>query len=55
MPSLIGPEEAARAIADGLEGDTFEVHFPRPFTWKVKLLRAVPYWLAFRLVARLGG
>lgn len=53
MPSLLSPEEAARAIADGLEGKSFEVHFPRPFTWKLKLLRAMPYWLAFRLVSRL--
>jgi short-subunit dehydrogenase len=55
MPSLLSPEEAARAIADGLEGESFEVHFPRSRTWKLTLLRARPYGLAFRLVARLGG
>jgi NAD(P)-dependent dehydrogenase (short-subunit alcohol dehydrogenase family) len=55
MPSLLSPEEAARAIADGLEGESFEVHFPRSLTWKLKLLRAMPSGLAFRLVARLGG
>jgi short-subunit dehydrogenase len=55
MPSLLTPEEAARAIVDGLEGESFEVHFPRSLTWKLKLLRAMPYALAFRLVARLGG
>jgi NAD(P)-dependent dehydrogenase (short-subunit alcohol dehydrogenase family) len=55
MPSLLTPEEAARATADGLEGNGFEVHFPRSLTWKLKVLRAMPYRLAFRVVARLGA
>jgi NAD(P)-dependent dehydrogenase (short-subunit alcohol dehydrogenase family) len=54
MPGLLSPEEAARAIADGLAGDRFEVHFPRSFTWKIKLLQTLPYPLALRLTSRLG-
>jgi NAD(P)-dependent dehydrogenase (short-subunit alcohol dehydrogenase family) len=54
MPSILDPEDAAKAIADGLEGDSFEIHFPRSLTWKLKLLRAMPYPLALRLTSRLG-
>lgn len=53
MPDMIAPDTAARAIADGLAGGRFEIHFPKRFTRKIKALRALPYALALRIVARL--
>lgn len=53
MPGLVEPQEAARNIADGLAGPSFEIHFPKGFTRRVKLLRALPYGWAFRILARI--
>ncbi|MGR3377741.1 SDR family NAD(P)-dependent oxidoreductase [Salipiger abyssi] len=53
MPGLMQPEQAARRIAKGLDGRSFEVHFPRRLTWPLKLLRALPYALALPLTKRL--
>lgn len=54
MPALITPDQAAAAVVKGLKGSSFELHFPKRFTWAVKLLRALPYALSLRLTARLG-
>lgn len=50
MPMIIPAQQAAEAIARGLAGSAFEIHFPRRFTYVVKLLGHLPYWLYFRLV-----
>lgn len=55
MPCLISPEEAAEAIARGLQGRGFEIAFPRRFTTILKLLRCLPYRLYFPLMARMTG
>ncbi|WP_353473177.1 SDR family NAD(P)-dependent oxidoreductase [Salipiger sp. H15] len=55
MPAIIEPGEAARAVARGMGRRGFEIHFPRRFTYALKLLRLLPYPLALRLTARLGG
>lgn len=47
MPCIIEPEQAAAAIAEGLLGNAFEVHFPKRFTWVMKLLALLPYPLYF--------
>ncbi len=52
MPFLMEPEEAAKALIKGLQSDRFEITFPRRFTWMMKLLRVLPYWAYFPLVAR---
>ena len=49
MPMIIGPDEAAMSIADGLIDKAFEIHFPKKFTLLLKLLRLLPYRLAFKL------
>lgn len=54
MPALMEPEDAARAVLNGLRGRSFEIHFPKRFTWGVKVLRALPYALSLRLTRRLG-
>jgi short-subunit dehydrogenase len=45
MPALLEPEQAAHCIARGLLQPAFEIHFPKRFTYWVKLLGALPYWL----------
>jgi len=45
MPMRIEPEDAATAIADGLTKSAFEIHFPKRFTYIVKCIAALPYWL----------
>lgn len=53
MPAMVTPEVAARAIIAGLNTRRFEVHFPRRFTYALKLLSVLPYWAALPLTRRL--
>jgi short-subunit dehydrogenase len=53
MPAIISPEEAARQVLAGLRGTAFEIHFPRRFTFAMKLLRLLPYRLSLALTAKL--
>jgi short-subunit dehydrogenase len=55
MPALIEPEQAARCIADGMEGNGFEIHFPQRFTYLLKLLQLLPYRLYFPLIRKITG
>ncbi|MCB9982603.1 MAG: SDR family NAD(P)-dependent oxidoreductase [Rhodospirillales bacterium] len=56
MPMMIEADEAARAIAKGLQGRAFEIHFPKRFTWLMKILRLLPaplyFWIARQLSAK---
>ncbi len=53
MPEMISTEEAAMHIAEGLSGNEFEIHFPKKFTRKLKLLRTLPYGIFFKLAGKL--
>jgi short-subunit dehydrogenase len=55
MPFLMEADDAARAILKGLAGKSFEIHFPRRFTFGMKLLRYLPYALYFPLVRKMTG
>ena len=55
MPALISPEEAAAATLDGIERGQFEIHYPKRFTWPMKVLEMLPYRLYFPLVRRITG
>ncbi len=55
MPALISVEEAASQMVRGFERGEFEIHFPKRFTWMMKLLRLLPYRLFFPLVHRITG
>jgi NAD(P)-dependent dehydrogenase (short-subunit alcohol dehydrogenase family) len=55
MPALIGADEAANRILSGWSRGDFEIHFPRRFTWFLKLLSLLPHRLYFSLIRRLTG
>jgi len=55
MPGLITPEQAALALVQGWEHGQFEIHFPRRFTWWLKLLRVLPLSLYFPLIHKVTG
>jgi hypothetical protein len=55
MPNLISADEAAREIIAGLRAGEFEIHFPKAFTRKLKLLRLLPYRLYFALIRKATG
>ena len=47
MPFLISSEDAAEFIFQGLKKKCFEIHFPKKFTFFLKILRLVPYKILF--------
>ncbi len=53
MPMMVDAETAAQSIMKGLISDAFEIHFPKRFTLLIKVLRTLPYWLAFKISGRL--
>lgn len=53
MPALQTPQQAAQAVLRGFASGRFEIHFPRRFSFALKLLRMLPYALYFRLVRRI--
>lgn len=53
MPMRIEPGEAARAIAKGLKKGAFEIHFPKRFTYLMKLLAIMPYWIKLYFTRRI--
>ncbi len=55
MPALVSPEEAAGAIVAGLQGSGFEITFPKRFTYVLKFINILPYWLYFPLVNAATG
>jgi NAD(P)-dependent dehydrogenase (short-subunit alcohol dehydrogenase family) len=55
MPALMPADQAARRTLDGIAAGRFEIHFPRRFTFWLKLARLLPYPAYFRTVQRLTG
>jgi NAD(P)-dependent dehydrogenase (short-subunit alcohol dehydrogenase family) len=53
MPALITAEQAADEIVQGWARGRFEIHFPRRFTFAMKLLQWLPYGLYLPLVKRM--
>lgn len=54
MPALITPEQAAQAMLRGWADGAFEIHYPRRFTWAMKLLQVLPYPVFFAAMRRLS-
>lgn len=55
MPALVSPEEAADAIVAGLQASGFEITFPKRFTYVLKFINILPYWLYFPLINAATG
>ena len=55
MPALISAEEAAEEMIKGFESGRFEIHFPKRFTFWLKLLRLLPYRIYFPLIHKFTG
>lgn len=53
MPFLVTAEEAASTIYRGLQAGKFEIVFPRPFAFLMKLLRHLPNRLLFSVTSRM--
>ena len=53
MPFLMEVEDAANRIIRGLRGNSFEISFPRRFTWLLKTLKLLPYAVYLRLTKKL--
>lgn len=47
MPGILSVEDAADEIIQGLAKRAFEIHFPKKFTFLLKLLQYLPYPLLF--------
>ncbi len=55
MPGLQTPQQAAAAIVRGWQRGDFDIHFPKRFTFVLRLLRILPYRLYFAAVSRFTG
>ena len=55
MPLRLDADSAADAILAGLERRDLDVHFPRRFTYLIKLLGSLPPGLRLRLGRRIAG
>jgi short-subunit dehydrogenase len=55
MPELMTPEAAALAMVDGFEKGEFHIHFPKRFTFGLRLARLLPYRLYFWLIHKVTG
>ena len=53
MPMIKTPEFAAEEIYNGLvKKNSFEIHFPKSFTFIMKILQILPNWAYFKLVEK---
>lgn len=53
MPFLMKAEDAAIAIANGLISKHFEIHFPKKFTFWLKILELLPYSLKLKITRKI--
>ncbi|MAD88992.1 MAG: short-chain dehydrogenase [Pseudoalteromonas sp.] len=53
MPGIIEAEDAAKAIYKGMSKSTFDIHFPKGFTWTLKVLSLLPFSLWRPLAKRM--
>ncbi|MET4698557.1 short-subunit dehydrogenase [Constrictibacter sp. MBR-5] len=55
MPFLMQPDDAARALLDGLRSDRFEIVFPRRMAWAMTLMRHLPYKALFAITRKIAS
>lgn len=53
MPAIITSEEAAKIIYRDLKKKKFEIHFPKKFTFFMKLLKIMPNWLFLKIAQKI--
>lgn len=49
MPMMISVEEASKSLAKGLLSRSFEIHFPKKFTYIMKIIDILPRFIYFPL------
>lgn len=54
MPCIIKAEEAAERISKGLKSNSFEIHFPKRFTYFLKFLQILPNWLYLKIMRQVA-
>jgi short-subunit dehydrogenase len=52
MPMIITPEEAAKSIIKGLKRGSFEITFPKIFSYILKTVAKLPYALSIPLIKK---
>ncbi len=55
MPFPMPVEAAAKRVIAGMQSSRFEITFPRRLTWRLKLLRVLPYRAYFAITRRRTG
>ena len=51
MPMIKSPEFAAEQIYTGLvKKNSFEIHFPKTFTFMMKIIQILPNWIYFNVI-----
>ena len=55
MPMIMSPENAAKALIKGMQGQRFLISFPFRFQLMMKILRLLPYRWYFWLTGRMTG
>jgi short-subunit dehydrogenase len=51
MPMIKSPEFAASQIYNGLiKNKSFEIHFPKAFTFLMKIIQILPNWIYFNTI-----
>jgi short-subunit dehydrogenase len=53
MPMIISSEDAAQEISEGMQRSAFEIHMPKKFTYIMKLVSSLPYWIKMPLLNKL--
>jgi short-subunit dehydrogenase len=53
MPNIISSKKAAEYIFTGLQKKQFEIHFPKTFTFLLKFLNILPYFLLLPIIRKL--
>ena len=53
MPMIVSAEFAAEEMFKGLtKSNSFEIHFPKKFTFIMKILKILPNWLYLKLIKK---
>lgn len=53
MPAMIDADMAAQRITSGLRSETYDIHFPKRFSWAMKLLRIIPHAWYFWIIGKI--